>query len=55
MLPPLASEPAAHSPLTSVSCRRKTVRKEYLALAVGVPSPPTFTVDAPIDRDEDDV
>ena len=33
-------------------CRRKTVRKEYLALAVGVPAEAEFTVDAPIDRDD---
>jgi 23S rRNA-/tRNA-specific pseudouridylate synthase len=30
------------------------VRKEYLALAVGVPPATSFTVDAPIDRDEHD-
>jgi 23S rRNA-/tRNA-specific pseudouridylate synthase len=35
--------------------RRKTVGKQYLALAVGVPAQQRFTVDAPIDRDEDDV
>jgi 23S rRNA-/tRNA-specific pseudouridylate synthase len=28
------------------------VRKEYLALAVGVPAEAEFTVDAPIDRDD---
>ncbi|KAL4424411.1 hypothetical protein ABPG77_005654 [Micractinium sp. CCAP 211/92] len=35
--------------------RRKTVRKQYLALAVGVPQQQHFTVDAPIDRDPEDV
>ena len=31
--------------------RRKTVRKEYLALALGVPNEAEFSVDAPIGRD----
>lgn len=35
-------------------CRKKTVRKEYRALAVGVPPQRDFTVDAPIDRDEEE-
>lgn len=35
----------------AAGCRNKEVRKEYLALAVGVPAEPRFTVDAPIDRD----
>ncbi|PRW45465.1 pseudouridine synthase [Chlorella sorokiniana] len=34
--------------------RKKTVRKEYRALAVGVPAQTDFTVDAPIDRDEEE-
>lgn len=34
--------------------RQKSVRKQYLALAVGVPPEQEFTVDAPIDRDEED-
>lgn len=32
--------------------REKEVQKEYLALSVGVPDELSFTVDAPIDRDE---
>lgn len=39
----------------AVCCRHKTVRKGYIALAVGVPAQSRFTVDAPIDRDERDV
>lgn len=35
-----------------VVCRNKEVRKEYLALTVGVPREECFTVDAPIDRDD---
>lgn len=47
-LPPPPLHPS-HPP------RRKTVRKQYLALAVGVPRQQHFTVDAPIDRDPKDV
>lgn len=38
----------------SADCRKKTVRKEYMALAVGVPPQAEFAVDAPIDRDEEE-
>lgn len=46
---------APFPPTPPATPRRKTVRKQYLALAVGVPPQQHFTVDAPIDRDPEDV
>ncbi len=46
--------PPISAMLPHKTCRKKTVRKEYMALAVGVPPQREFTVDAPIDRDEEE-
>lgn len=51
----VASPRTSRSPVVFAAvCRKKTVRKEYMALAVGVPPQAEFAVDAPIDRDEEE-
>lgn len=51
----VASPDTSQSPaMFAAVCRKKTVRKEYMALAVGVPPQTEFAVDAPIDRDEEE-